>query len=140
MNSVRGSGLAGLASMREISQRNGITYIRPMLHVLEKAQILEFLKFKKIEWIEDQTNSDTKFTRNKFRQNLHLTSKQKLGMIKTVQNLEAICDAKISEIENFVENYGIIQNLSFAIKIESRSPLPLVLLTKTSCSSVLLDG
>jgi tRNA(Ile)-lysidine synthase len=62
----RGSGLDGLSTMAEISEMNGIKLVRPLLN-FEKDSLKAFLKSKKVQWFEDETNSDEKFLRNKIR-------------------------------------------------------------------------
>lgn len=39
MNAMRGTGLQGISSMREITQKNGITFYRPMLYLCDKPYI-----------------------------------------------------------------------------------------------------
>ena len=62
----RGSGLDGLSTMTEISEFNNIKLVRPLLNV-EKEQLKNFLRSKKVKWFEDETNDDEKFLRNKIR-------------------------------------------------------------------------
>ncbi len=62
----RGSGLDGLSTMAEISELNGVKLLRPLLG-FKKEDLKKFLHSKKIEWFEDETNSDEKFLRNKIR-------------------------------------------------------------------------
>jgi len=59
MRLIRGTGLTGLSSMKEISDN----YFRPLLSI-EKKEIIEYLKKNKLNWREDESNSDIKFTRN----------------------------------------------------------------------------
>lgn len=58
-NFLRGSGLGGLAGMKE---QNGF-YLKPLLGV-SKKEILTFLRARKTSFREDKTNKDTKFRRN----------------------------------------------------------------------------
>ncbi|HSV30781.1 MAG TPA: tRNA lysidine(34) synthetase TilS [Atribacteraceae bacterium] len=60
---TRGSGLRGLAGMRP---RSGI-YIRPLLCFRKKA-ILDFLVAERLAFVEDVTNQDPAFLRNRIRQ------------------------------------------------------------------------
>lgn len=61
----RGTGLAGLVGMRE---REGI-YIRPILPV-SRAEITDYLEARDIRWLEDATNRELSFTRNRIRHEL----------------------------------------------------------------------
>ena len=62
----RGAGLAGLAAMPAQWQRDGIDYHRPMLGV-SAADIRVWLAARNAPFIEDPTNADEKFTRNRIR-------------------------------------------------------------------------
>ena len=65
----RGSGLPGLSGMPAHWQRNGIAYHRPLLHV-SAAEIRAGLREQGIAFIEDPTNTDERFTRNRIRARL----------------------------------------------------------------------
>ncbi|AMO21829.1 tRNA lysidine(34) synthetase TilS [Ramlibacter solisilvae] len=65
----RGAGLAGLAGMRAHWERDGISYCRPLLQVAA-VDIRAWLKSEGIAWIEDPTNLDEQFTRNRIRARL----------------------------------------------------------------------
>ncbi len=62
----RGAGLAGLAGMPAHWQRDGISYHRPLLGV-SAADIRAWLATRAVPFIEDPTNADEKFTRNRIR-------------------------------------------------------------------------
>lgn len=62
----RGSGLPGLASMPAVAARQGVTYHRPWLTVAG-ATLRQALKDIEQPWVEDPTNLDTRYTRNKIR-------------------------------------------------------------------------
>ncbi len=62
----RGAGLPGLSSMAPSFKRLGVTYYRPFLDV-SSEDIKGWLRSKGQEWIEDPSNQDTQFTRNKIR-------------------------------------------------------------------------
>lgn len=57
------AGLAGIASIREIQ---GLRLLRPLLGV-DKADLIRFLRAQRQPWIEDPTNDDPAFTRNRLR-------------------------------------------------------------------------
>lgn len=88
INSMRGTGLRGLTSMQEFSEKNGVEFFRPMIDCIEKSQILEFMTQNQIPWFEDKTNQDTKFTRNSIRHSFNFTKQQKAGVLITIKNLE----------------------------------------------------
>ena len=62
----RGAGLPGLASMPSAVTRNGVTYHRPWLSV-SGATLRRSLTDVGQAWVEDPSNQDTRYTRNKIR-------------------------------------------------------------------------
>ncbi|MBT2332627.1 tRNA lysidine(34) synthetase TilS [Variovorax paradoxus] len=62
----RGAGLPGLAAMPAHAQRNGLDIHRPLLSV-PGADIRAWLKGLDLPWIEDPTNEDERYTRNRIR-------------------------------------------------------------------------
>ena len=65
----RGSGLPGLACMPAVAERHGVTYHRPWLDVPGLA-LRDALKAASEVWVEDPTNTDTRYTRNRIRAEL----------------------------------------------------------------------
>lgn len=65
----RGAGLPGLAAMPARWVRDGITWHRPLLTV-PGAQLRAWLVERGITWVEDPTNTDEQFTRNRIRARL----------------------------------------------------------------------
>jgi tRNA(Ile)-lysidine synthase len=65
----RGAGLPGLACMPAVAKRNGMTYHRPWLDVPGLA-LREALTAAAETWVEDPTNTDTRYTRNRIRAEL----------------------------------------------------------------------
>lgn len=71
-NIMRGSGITGLGGMpykRAITAGTSIQLIRPLLS-LQKSQIVDYLATQSQSWVEDESNADTRFTRNKIRKDL----------------------------------------------------------------------
>ena len=62
----RGAGLPGLASMPAHWQRQGLNWHRPLLGV-PGAALREWLQSTGQSWIEDPSNTDERFTRNRIR-------------------------------------------------------------------------
>lgn len=62
----RGAGLAGLAAMPATIERDGVCYYRPLLGVAGSA-LRRYLRQQNTDWIEDPTNIDTRYTRNRIR-------------------------------------------------------------------------
>lgn len=62
----RGAGLPGIASMPAQWQRLGLNWHRPLLSVPGSA-LRAYLRQKDQAWVEDPTNTDEQFTRNRIR-------------------------------------------------------------------------
>ncbi|MBO5460210.1 MAG: tRNA lysidine(34) synthetase TilS [Ruminococcus sp.] len=78
MNLARGTGLRGLTGIRPV---NGV-YIRPLL-CMSRKEIEEFLAKRGESFCEDETNKDTKYTRNSLR---HLV----IPMLEEKVNVQAV--------------------------------------------------
>jgi len=65
----RGAGLRGLSSMPAQWQRDGLVYYRPWLRV-SATDIRAWLADRDISFVEDPTNTDPRFTRNRIRAQL----------------------------------------------------------------------
>ena len=95
LNLSRGSGIYGLCAMPNISERNGIFLVRPLLN-FTKADLKNYLKSIHQKWVEDPSNKDTKYKRvrirnlNKLTQKLELTNER---LINTMKNLERVKEA-----------------------------------------------
>ncbi len=63
----RGTNLKGLEGIPRSRKLDASTYIhRPLLHI-SRAMIEEFAELKQLEYIEDSSNQDLKFSRNRIR-------------------------------------------------------------------------
>lgn len=65
----RGAGVAGLAAMPAQWERAGLQWHRPLLQVAG-ADVRAWVQAQGHAWIEDPTNTDTRFTRNRIRAQL----------------------------------------------------------------------
>jgi tRNA(Ile)-lysidine synthase len=66
MRLLRGSGVAGLAAMAPVTEREGLLLARPFLNV-SKSQLIATLRKAKVAFADDPTNRDVKFTRPRIR-------------------------------------------------------------------------
>jgi tRNA(Ile)-lysidine synthase len=68
MNFFRGTGLRGLMGMPgdNLDQK---FFLRPLLRV-RRAEIIQFAKDNRLQWVEDSSNASSKYTRNYFRNEL----------------------------------------------------------------------
>lgn len=65
----RGAGLAGLSAMSASFVRDGLHYHRPLLEV-PGAEVRAWLASQAVPWIEDPSNADPRYTRNRIRAEL----------------------------------------------------------------------
>jgi tRNA(Ile)-lysidine synthase len=65
----RGAGLPGLAAMGEVFERDGVAFGRPLLSV-GASELREGLRTGGHTWVEDPSNADPRFTRNRIRAEL----------------------------------------------------------------------
>jgi tRNA(Ile)-lysidine synthase len=67
MRLARGSGVDGLACMSTANERDGLTWLRPLLDVA-RNDLRQHLRDNAISWAEDPSNEDPRFDRVKARQ------------------------------------------------------------------------
>ena len=65
----RGAGVAGLAAMPAQWQRGGVAWHRPLLQV-SAADVRAWLQVRGHTWVQDPTNTDERYTRNRIRARL----------------------------------------------------------------------
>lgn len=65
----RGAGVAGLAAMPAHWRRAGLDWYRPLLQ-LPGAQLRQWLQARGETWVEDPSNQDLRYTRNRIRAQL----------------------------------------------------------------------
>jgi tRNA(Ile)-lysidine synthase len=66
MRLARGSGITGLAGMRDGIERDGVRLCRPLLGIA-RARLRATLRAAGQDWIEDPSNESEKFTRTTYR-------------------------------------------------------------------------
>ena len=69
MNLLRGAGVAGARGMQPLSRLGDKKLARPLLDI-SREEILAYAKKHRLEWIEDESNAQDKFTRNFVRRQL----------------------------------------------------------------------
>ena len=105
MNLGRGSGLSGLAAMRDISMRDGVKIVRPLLGVW-RHELKQYCDEHGIKYFTDEMNNDEKYTRVRIRKNRHLVA-DKLGIsderiLLAIQNLGRVRDAIEADVADLV--------------------------------------
>jgi len=112
MNVFRGSGTLGLGCMQEVSYKNNIQIIRPMLQI-RKDKIINFMQNNDIYWTEDDTNCDNKFTRNKIRNILakvgldDIIANRIYDTINCIQDLNGMI---MDDIDNILKSQHCLKN------------------------------
>jgi tRNA(Ile)-lysidine synthase len=66
LQALRGAGPRGLAAMPERALRHGLLWLRPWLHSC-RTEIDQYCQTFDIPYIEDPSNTDTRFARNRLR-------------------------------------------------------------------------
>ena len=66
---LRGAGVKGLAAMPLARREGAVSIVRPLLAVT-RHDIESYARQRKLEWIEDESNIDTRFTRNWLRREI----------------------------------------------------------------------
>lgn len=122
MRLLRGSGLAGLSAMAEVSEREGIVLARPLLDV-PKAQLIATLKRAKVGFADDPTNRDTAFTRPRLRALLPLLAAEG-GDARTLVRLAARlarANAAVEVLADGAERFLRLRNRDVAPQAGIRS-------------------
>ena len=104
---AKGTGLDGLSGMRPINHlENGLILLRPLLPV-SHTDLLETLKSKKMDWIEDPSNINNKYARVRIR-----------NTIDVLEN-EGLSPERISSLSTRITN--AIDTLNYLIDKEYKS-------------------
>lgn len=97
INLIRGTGIRGLTG---ISPINGYV-VRPLL-AISREDIINYLEYKKLDFVEDSTNKEDIYTRNKIRLNV-------IPLLKTINSAAAESIAKTShnlaQVERIYNSY-----------------------------------
>lgn len=66
---LRGTGMRGLGGVREVVQKEGVYFLRPLLS-FRKSELSDYAMEQKIPYCMDETNLDTQYTRNFLRHHI----------------------------------------------------------------------
>ena len=94
----RGSQLDGVYPMQPVFDFKQVKICRPLLES-NKEELISYLKERDITWFEDQSNEDTKFTRNKIRKFLNEFEEKDLIASRIAKFGAVLKDAKEFEDE-----------------------------------------
>lgn len=98
MRLQRGSGLEGLSCMREVSTWHGLKILRPLLNC-SPQELRDYLQQRGVRWVEDESNQDMRYLRNKIRAFLPEIERQ-IGI--KPQGLAATA-MRLQSAEDFIE-------------------------------------
>jgi len=104
----RGAGLPGLASMPSHWQRLGLNWHRPCLTV-PGAALREWLHSQGQNWVEDPSNADQKFTRNRIRARVLPALAEALPAFRETFARSASHAAEAQEVLNEVAAHDLAQ-------------------------------
>lgn len=100
MNLIRGTNLKGLTGMHEYGELEGCRVIRPLIKGTH-AQIMAFLDANQMRYMDDESNQDVTYARNRIRHNVM----PELNLIN-VKAAEHIAEAaeELAQVEEFLSN------------------------------------
>jgi tRNA(Ile)-lysidine synthase len=107
----RGSGLDGLSSMKNITNLYDINILRPFLSA-KKEVLREYLIENNIRWIEDPSNNDEKYFRNKVRNFLNSFDNRENILrridfaVSEIGKAKQFIDDEILKIENKIMKFN----------------------------------
>lgn len=93
MRLSRGSGLYGLAAMAALQEQPAHRVLRPVL-TLSKLRLLETLKTRDVEWVEDPSNQNRKYTRSRVRRLLPSLSAEGLSASRVAETTQRLGQAR----------------------------------------------
>lgn len=123
MHTIRGTGLQGLLGIPKVNDKK----IRPMLGIT-KLEIQNYAAEKQLEWVEDVTNSSTKYFRNKIRHLIVPMLKEEntsfdLSFQRTLTHLEQSKSLVEDAVAVFKENYCTYTENGIQIHLEKAKKL-----------------
>ena len=130
INMLRGSGIKGLKGMKPQND----FYIRPLLFS-NRSQIEAFAKENNIQWVEDYTNNETIYLRNKIRHQIIPLFDEIKDNARNSMNFSIDClssendlyrsliEEKLSMIENVNRDYRFVDNIHFLKNKEGKQLL-----------------
>lgn len=116
----RGTGLKGLMGIPESRLMGKATLVRPMLQVL-RSQIKDYADKKALSWVEDDSNADSKYSRNFIRNDviplLETRWKSVVSTITSLTEKAAEAETLLNEIAEedmamikFEDKNGVVYN------------------------------
>ncbi|MBR1374936.1 MAG: tRNA lysidine(34) synthetase TilS [Cardiobacteriaceae bacterium] len=104
INLLRASGLDGLSAMPERKKFGLGEHWRPFLHI-SRAEIAEFARARNLQFVEDPSNSDEKYLRNRIRKSVLAPLADLQAARQIAKSAEILADARAMQ-EYFLD--GIV--------------------------------
>lgn len=99
----RGAGLKGLSAMAVESQLGKHLLVRPLLNI-SRQEIVDYANAHQLDWIEDESNTDTSFDRNFIRQTIMPLLRERWpGISKTINRSVSHCSAGQELLDELAE-------------------------------------
>ncbi len=89
MRLSRGSGLYGLASMAALQELPDHRILRPLL-TLSKSRLLATLQTEGVDWVEDPSNQNPKYTRSRVRALLPTLKAEGLSSVRIAETVQRL--------------------------------------------------
>lgn len=113
MHVFRGCGIQGLVGMTE---RDG-KYIRPLINC-SRAEIEDYVRKHGLRFVTDETNSDTRYTRNFLRIEVLPKIRERYPLDAAVSSLSALAAADEAFISTFLDFDKYIVNCGEEVKLD----------------------
>lgn len=95
----RGAGVDGLAAMPEFSSWSSSFVARPLL-TSSRKQLEDYAAIHQLNWVEDESNQDNKYSRNFLRQNIMpLLADKWPGVVKNITRAALHCQQAKSNLD-----------------------------------------
>ncbi len=101
MHLLRGSGIRGLAGIPPV---RGPRIVRPLIH-LQRTEVLAYLNERSIDYVQDESNQDLSFARNRIRHELIPLLEQQYNpnIVATLHRTADLCHEEESWLQNMLE-------------------------------------
>ena len=111
---ARGAGARGLSAMPTQIQRNGVNWLRPWLNVT-RTTIEQYAHEHALAYIDDPSNSDTRYTRNAIRAQLRA---KPLNEVQRQTILDAIASAQTEHAQQHAWATQVLQRHSISPRMD----------------------
>jgi len=120
----RGSGLKGLSAMANETQYNKDLLVRPFL-AITRAQIIDYANVHELNWVEDESNADTRFDRNFIRNDIMpMLIKRWPSITNTINRSSEHCrEGQLLLDELALEDLNLSQHGKYSLSVKALQQL-----------------